>query len=85
MDEKQIVALFTLPLNLMAGAEVVERIRYLLQEQDPTAHYIAEPINGVDGEVPDGFEGFRIVRYGFVQRPNPGDRRADSDRGSSGC
>ena len=51
-----------LPLNLMAGAEVVEKVRYLLQEQDPTAEYVAEPIDGSDSEVPDGFEGFQIVR-----------------------
>ena len=62
MDEKQIVALITLPLNLMAGAEVVEKIRYLLQEQDPTAEYVVEAIDGSASEVPDGFEGFRIVR-----------------------
>ena len=43
MHEKQVVALFMLPLNLMVGAEVVEKVRYLLQEQDPTAEYVAEP------------------------------------------
>jgi len=62
MDEKQVVALVMLPLNLMAGAEVVEKIRYLLQEQDPTAEYVVEAVDGSDSEVPDGFEGFRIVR-----------------------
>lgn len=62
MDEKQVVALLMLPLNLMAGAELVEKVRFLLQEQDPTAKYVAEPLDGSDSEVPDGFEGFRIVR-----------------------
>lgn len=62
MDEKQVVALFTLPVNLMAGAELVEKFRYFLQEQDPTAQYVAEPMDGSGSDVPDGFDGFRIVR-----------------------
>ena len=31
MHEKQVVAPFMLPLTLMAGTEVVEKVRYLLQ------------------------------------------------------
>ena len=63
LDRDRIVAINMVPANLAAGVEVVEKVRYLLQDQDPTADYVAEPLaGGSPSDVPDGFEGFQIVR-----------------------
>ena len=63
LDRGRIAAIVMVPANLAAGMELVAKVRHLLQEQDPTADYVAEPLaEGSASEVPDGFEGFRIVR-----------------------
>lgn len=61
MNRKRTVAIIMAPANLLAGNEVIEKTRYLLQEEHPDHPILAEPLDDPSIPVPDGFTGFQFV------------------------
>ena len=81
MDRERIVAIVMVLANLAAGMELVAKVRHLLQEQDPTADYVAEPLARTPSVVPRGPPGRGRAAGVLLLRYTLGAQRAQREAG----
>ena len=63
----RIVAILMFPAHVAATGDIVSKTLCLFQGGDPRRTYYSEPLDSSSFEVPDGFEGFAIVRTVAVE------------------